>query len=146
MEDRTCQEDTLQKLEELKNNLIFILCRPYKEYYYSYSINNINNYRIIKQDELKSIINNLSKENISKTEMLFNKHRSFIFFKEQNSIEEVNPYEGKEIEKLLAKNQINKELKNKIKEVKQSRYESMYNEIKDRLKFKVKDNRRFVVK
>jgi hypothetical protein len=146
MNENNCQVDSLLKIEELKNNLTYIFCKPYKEYYYYYSINNLDNYRIIKQDELKNIINNLSVENVAKIEMLFNRHRSFIFFKESNLIEELNPFETPDLEKLLRTIEMNKELKKQVKVEKENKYETLFKEIKQTLKLKVKDSRRIILK
>jgi hypothetical protein len=100
MNDSNCQVPIID-IDELKNNLLYIVCRPFRENYYYYSINNLENYKMIDKYQLQNIITSLKCQDALLISEYFNKFKSFIYIKENNKIIELTPQEDENIERLL---------------------------------------------
>lgn len=61
-------------------NVKFVLCKPYKERYYTYCINDINSMTVIPKDDLRKIISTLSNQQYSNDlDYLFSHNFPFIW-------------------------------------------------------------------
>jgi hypothetical protein len=138
MNENFCQvNNAIENLEEIKDNLLFIICRPYRENYYYYSINNVENYKLINKYELKKIISFLDAKDINQLEILVNRFRAFIYLHENNSLKELTLNEDEHVEQILKEKLVidNINTENKNKDTK-NKYEKIFEEIKSKLKKK----------
>lgn len=62
------------------DNINYIFAKPYKEYYYMYSINSIENLTVISKDDLRILIfQKLGCTDVNKLMFLLERNQSFIF-------------------------------------------------------------------
>jgi len=135
MDQNVCQDSTLEKLESIKENLIFIVCRPYKENYYYYSINNVDNYKVIDKYELKKIISFLDAKDINQLEVIVTRFKAFVYIHEKNIIKELVLNEDEAIEQILKDEIIISTMKKEAnKKDTTNKYEDILNSIKKKLK------------
>jgi hypothetical protein len=81
--DNTISQDPVDASE-----IHFIIFKPFSEYYYSYSINDISNFHLIERDKLFIFTEKyLAKEVTRKAEKLCKRFFSFIYISETKDIE-----------------------------------------------------------
>lgn len=81
--DNTISQDLVDN-----SDIHFIIFKPFSEYYYSYSINDISNFHLIERDNLPIFVEKyLAKEVTRKAEKLYKRFFSFIYISEMKDIE-----------------------------------------------------------
>ena len=99
------------------SSINYIFAKYWKPNYYSYTINNMENFKIIKKDMLINILDSLGYKNYEKIQYLTQRYLPFAYIKESNKIIE---YESSDISDTEIKNEIELDMKNNIKQNKNS--------------------------
>lgn len=69
-------------------DITYIFFQPFSEYYYSYSINNVDNYHIVERSDIPSLLQKVMPSFLHrKAESYYTRFFSFIYVKELNTIE-----------------------------------------------------------
>lgn len=129
MIDSQCQ-DSKEDFENIK----FVFFQSYNEKYYRYSINNLDNFHLIKREEITSFIGKLNYSELNTILWLTNRFFPFVYDNENKKLIELELFSNEQDVEQQIKNQVNQELKNSsLKEKENYTYDknNLFSKIKD---------------
>ena len=107
-----------------KSSINYLYAQYWKPNFYSYTINSMENFKIIKKDVLLKIIEDLGCRDYMKLQYLTQRYLPFVYVKESNSIIE---FDSTDLTKDDISEKINQEMKSHT--VKHKTLKSQWNEL-----------------
>lgn len=116
------------------SSINYLYAQYWKPNFYSYTINNMENFKIIKKDMLISILDSLGCKDYLKIQYLTQRYLPFAYIKESNKIIE---YESSDLSKDDISEKINQEFKSNTKPIKtlKSKWNELFNKTHSKLNF-----------
>lgn len=94
-----------------KNTINFIVFIPFNEFYYVYSINNLDSQHLIEKESISSLLKQFNNIDYNKIEYYTQRFFSFVYLPSNNSLLEM---ENTNLNKMELNNYINNTLEQKI--------------------------------